>query len=84
MTAVHQGDDILYCQETLRAPNGSIRELGVAVIPVGGMSHDEARALLLLRPKSESTRDALLEEASRLGNLLASRFHARSDGRTAR
>lgn len=76
MTAVHESADILYCEETLRAPGGRVRELGVAVIPLGGMSHDEARALLLLRPKPESTRGELLEEASRLRDLLVSRFHA--------
>jgi hypothetical protein len=77
MTAVHESVDILYCEETLRAPSGAVRELGVAVVPLGGMSHDEARALLLLRPKSESTREALLEEASKLRGQLVSRFHAR-------
>jgi hypothetical protein len=74
MTAVHRSVDILYCEETLRAPDGLVTELGVAVIPLGGMSGDEARALLLLRPKSESTRDALLEEASKLRGVLASKF----------
>jgi hypothetical protein len=77
MTAVHESTGILYCEETLRAPSGPVRELGVAVIPLGGMSRDEACALLLLRPKAESTREALLEEASRLRGVLASRFHAR-------
>jgi hypothetical protein len=84
MTAVHQSAAVLYCEETLRAPGGSVRELGVAVIPLGGMSHDEARALLLLRPKPESTREALLDEASRLRELLVSRFDSRPDGHGAR
>ena len=84
MTAVHESHDILYCEETLRAPNGPVRELGVAVIPLEGMSQDEARSLLLLRPKAESTRDALLEEASKLKSRLASRFHVRSDRDGAR
>jgi hypothetical protein len=75
MTAVHQSHDILYCDEILRAPGGPVRELGVAVIPLEGMSRDEARSLLLLRPKSESTREALLEEASKLEGRLASKFH---------
>lgn len=75
MTAVHQSHDILYCEEVLRTPGGPVRELGVAVIPLEGISRDEARSLLLLRPKSESTREALLEEASKLGGRLASRFH---------
>ena len=75
MTPVHQSHDILYCEETLRAPSGPVRELGVAVIPLEGMSQDEARSLLLLRPKSESTREALLEEASKLRGRLASKFH---------
>jgi PAS fold len=75
MTAVHESHDILYCEETLRAPSGPVRELGVAVIPLEGMSQEEARSLLLLRPKSESTREALLEEASKLRGRLASRFY---------
>jgi hypothetical protein len=75
MTAVHESHDVLYCEETLRTPNGPVLELGVAVIPLEGVSQDEARSLLLLRPKSESTRDALLEEASKLRGRLASRFH---------
>ena len=74
MTAVHQSHDILYGDETLRAPGGPVLELGVAVIPLEGMSRDEARSLLLLRPKSESTREALLEEASKLEGRLASKF----------
>ena len=78
MTAVHQSHDILYCEETLRAPSGPVRELGVAVIPLEGMSQEEARSLLLLRPKSESTQEALLEEASKLRGRLASRFHRRA------
>ncbi|HEY7699126.1 MAG TPA: PAS domain-containing protein [Vicinamibacteria bacterium] len=83
MTAVHESAEVLYCEETLRAPGGRVRELGVAVIPLGGMSHDEARALLLLRPKADSRREALLEEASRLRELLAARFHSRPDGHGA-
>jgi hypothetical protein len=75
MAAVHQSHDILYCEETLRASGGLVRELGVAVIPLEGMSGDEARSLLLLRPKSESTPEALLEEAAKLGGRLTSRFH---------
>jgi hypothetical protein len=79
MAAVHEAHEILYCEETLRAPGGPVRELGVAVIPLDGMSKDEARALLLLRPKSEVTEEALLSEARTLRERVASRFHARSN-----
>jgi hypothetical protein len=44
------------------------------------MSHDEARALLLLRPKTESL-EPLLEEAAKLRGRLVSRFRARSGNR---
>ena len=80
MTAVHESVDILYCEETLRSPDGAVRELGVAVIPLQGMSHDEARALLLLRPKTQS-REPLLEEAAKLRGRLVSRFRVRSGDR---
>ena len=79
MAAVHDAHEILYCEETLRSPGGPVRELGVAVIPLEGMSRDEARALLLLRPKSEADADVLLEEARRLRDALVARFHAHPD-----
>jgi hypothetical protein len=79
IAAVHDAHEIHYCEETLRSPGGPVRELGVAVIPLEGMSRDEARALLLLRPKSEATADALLLEARRLRDALAARFHAHPD-----
>ena len=77
MTAVHEAHEILYCEETLRGPAGFARELGVAVIPLEGMSHDEARALLLLRPKEDITREALLGEALGLKARVASRFDSK-------
>jgi hypothetical protein len=79
IAAVHDSHEILYCEETLRAPEGASRELGVAVIPLEGMSRDEARAVLLLRPKSEATEEALLEEARTLRRTVASKFHAGPD-----
>jgi hypothetical protein len=81
MTAVHDSHEILYCEETLRGSDGPNRELGVAVIPLEGMSGDEARALLLLRPKGEVTEEALLEEARRVRERARSRFHAHPDRR---
>lgn len=75
IAAVHEAHEILYCEETLRGPEGPARELGVAVIPLEGMSHDEARALLLLRPKSEITKEALLDEARVLRETVTSKFH---------
>lgn len=74
ITAVHEASEILYCEEVLRAPDASIRELGVAVIPLAGVSGDEARALLLLRPKAENGEDALLTDARRLRGDLLTRF----------
>lgn len=79
MTAVHESREILYCEESLRGLDGPTLELGVAVIPLEGMSRDEGRALLLLRPKGEVERDSLLEEARRLRERTSSRFHSRPD-----
>ncbi len=61
-TAVHEAHDILYCEEVLKG-DGVSRELGVAVVPLEGASHDEARALLLLKPKESMTQEGLLDEA---------------------
>ena len=76
IAAVHEGSEIHYCEEVLRAPDGAIRELGVAVIPLDGLSRDkaEARALLLLRPKAGDSEDALLSDARRLRGDLLTRF----------
>lgn len=74
IAAVHEAEDVLYCEETLRSPSGISRELGVAVLPLGGMSGDEARALLLLRPTEASAREELLTAARELRTDLASRF----------
>lgn len=79
MTAVHESREILYCEERLRGPDGPTRELGVAVIPLAGISRDGARALLLLRPKAEITEQGLLDDAKRLGERTGSRFHAGPD-----
>jgi hypothetical protein len=82
MTAVHESHEILYCEETLRGPEGPARELGVAVIPIGeleGSTRDSARALLLLRPKGEVTRETLLDVARGLRERTGSRLHARPD-----
>lgn len=76
MTAVHEAQDILYCEENLRSPAGTARELGVAVLPLQGMSRDEARALLLLRPKETTTTEELLAVAAKLRTALASHFDA--------
>ena len=74
IAAVHEASEIHYCEELLRMPDGAIRELGVAVIPLGGSSGDEARALLLLRPKADGSEDSLLSDARRLRGDLLSRF----------
>jgi hypothetical protein len=77
--AVHEAQEVLYCEETLREPDGPPRELGVAVIPLQGLqgsNHDEARALLVLRPKTEVSKEDLLAQARRLRETMTSRFHA--------
>ena len=72
MAAVHDAQDVIYCEEELRVPEGGTRELGVAVIPLLGMSGDEARAVLLMRSKKElSSEDELMTTARQLrGDLL--------------
>lgn len=75
-TAVHEAHEILYCEEDLRV-DGRSRELGVAVVPLEGVSGgDEARSLLLLRAKdaSEAGKAALLGEARRLLTTIRGRF----------
>lgn len=49
--AVHRGNDIVYCEETISAPDGSPMTLGVAVIPVRDAGGEGERAVLLLRPR---------------------------------
>lgn len=72
-TAVHEAHEILYCEEVLKA-DGASRELGVAVVPLEGVSHDEARALLLLKPKETMVREDLLDQAKRLRSNVVHRF----------
>jgi hypothetical protein len=77
VAAVHDAHEILYCDEVLRSPDGSTHELGVAVIPLLGMSGDEARAVLLLRPKNEDTEEKLLTTARKFRADLMTRFQNR-------
>jgi len=74
VAAVHHAQEILYCEEVLRVPDGSTRELGVAVIPLLGMRGDEARALLLMRPKEADSEEALLSTARVVRGDLLTRF----------
>jgi hypothetical protein len=77
VTAVHEAHEILQCKEVLRSDDGRQTEVGVAVIPLEGASKDEARALLLLRPKERSDEDessALLERAKQLRASVFSHF----------
>ena len=74
VAAVHHSDEILYCEETLSAPDGAIQELGVAVIPLLGISGDEARAVLLFCPKSAAPEKELLATARKLRGELRTRF----------
>ena len=74
VAAVHDSHEILYCEEVLKAPDGTTRGLGVAVIPLLGMSGDEARAVLVMRPKADGVEDALLALARRFRGDLLTRF----------
>ena len=74
VAAVHDAHEILYCEEVLKSPDGSTRQLGVAVVPLLGMSGDEARAVLLMRPQAEGTEDELLTAARRFRGDLLTRF----------
>lgn len=65
--AVSESVKIVYCEETVLSPSGSILRLGVGAIPVATGALDPAKSVLLLRPKEagcdEDTfrRDLLLE-----------------------
>lgn len=74
VAAVHDSHEILYCEEILKAPDGTTKELGVAVVPLLGMSGDEARAVLLLRPKNASSEKELLASARVFRGELLTRF----------
>ena len=74
VAAVHDAHEILYCEEVLKSPDGSTRQLGVAVVPLLGMSGDEARAVLLMRPQAEGTEDELLTAARKFRGDLLTRF----------
>jgi hypothetical protein len=77
VAAVHDTREILYCDEVLKTPEGTTRELGVAVIPLLGMSGDEARAVLLMRPKEACDEEALLSAARVIRGELLTRFQHR-------
>lgn len=71
IAAVHQAEDITYCEEALHGDDASVVILGTAVVPLGRGREDGVRALLLFRHKDESCDEAefrkrLLEDASRL------------------
>ncbi len=71
VSAVSKADELIYCEETLHAADGSPIPLGVAVIPLHSAVLEGERALLLLRPKTHGRsadrfRRDLLEEAGRL------------------
>jgi hypothetical protein len=74
VAAVHDSDEIFYCSEVLKSSDGSTRELGVAVIPLLGLSGDEARAVLLMRPKEADSEEALLSAARVIRGELLTRF----------
>lgn len=72
VAAVHDSHEILYCEEVLKTRDGATAKLGVAVIPLLGMSGDEARAVLLMRPKQNE--EELLSIARKLRADLLTRF----------
>jgi hypothetical protein len=79
IAAVHQAEDITYCEESLHGDDASVVILGTAVIPLTRVREDESRALLLFRHKDESCDEAefrkqLLEDASRLQTRVTSHF----------
>lgn len=74
VAAVHDAHEILYCEEVLKTPDASTQNLGVAVIPLLGMSGDEARAVLLMRPQKDDTEEKLLSTACQLRADLLTRF----------
>ena len=74
VAAVHDAHEILYCEEVLKAPDGSTEKLGVAVIPLVGMSGDEARAVLLMRPNEDDGEEKLLSTARQFRGDLLTRF----------
>ena len=50
--AVSNAEDIVYCEETLFAPDGITQSLGVAVIPLRIAGAEGEQGILLLRPKA--------------------------------
>lgn len=74
VAAVHDSHEILYCEEVLKSPDGTTQELGVAVIPLLGMSSDSARAVLLLRAKQDGTEEDLMATARKFRADLLTRF----------
>ncbi len=71
VAAVSKADDIVYCEETIHAADGSPLRLGLAVIPLRAAARMGERAILLLRPKApdmadENFRTKLLERAADL------------------
>ena len=71
VAAVSKADDIVYCEETIHAADGSPLRLGLAVIPLRAAARMGERAILLLRPKvpgmpDENFRTKLLERAADL------------------
>jgi hypothetical protein len=88
--AVFRADDIIYCEETIRAHDGSPVPVGIAAIPVRVPCEEGEQALLLLRPAPpdaarEVFRRELLERAGKLRAFYESlqgvrRDHATGEG----
>ena len=79
IAAVQQGEGITYCEESLCSTQTAEMTLGTAVIPLGRVCEDGAKALLLFRQKTERYDDAqfqkeLLEDAQKLRTRIATQL----------
>jgi len=69
--AVRESDEITYCHENIRSPDGEPVTLGVAVIPLNDVAVESEQSVLLLRPhpgpaEEKTFQDGLLRDASAL------------------
>jgi len=61
--AVNETDEIRYGEELLLTTDGDPITLGVAIVPIEGVSRDGAAALLLLEPKDTLADDTAFQQA---------------------
>lgn len=77
--AVNESVNIVYCEEVVLSPSGSVLQLGVGAIPLATGGQDPAKAVLLLRHKDASCdedefRSELLQEAERMHERIVARL----------